>query len=202
MLKSFITAFAFLVIALAASAQTVTDPAEVASRLHYWAQDAGQPVYYGEVRNVDPRTMQVLGHYQCLAIAFVDYDKGVFRYIHKMWPKSPDGSCHYENVTAKKVGNHGACVKDSEAGFGLAVGTARMTKVNIDYQHSIPRTVDTVTRQVGETAACVPPKGVGAGLHSIKIEDGRLKIMTTRPLDYEVGIDPQDPDRPPTKPVF
>ena len=186
----------------AASAQTVTDPAEVASRLHFWAQDTGEPVYYGEVRNVDPRTMQALGHYQCLAIAFVSYENGVFHYIHKMWAKSPDGSCHYEDITAKKVGNHGACVKDSEAGFGLAIGTARMTKVNIDYQHSIPRTVDTTTRRVGETAACVPPAGVGAGLHSIRIEDGRLKIMTTRPLDYEVGIDAQDPQHPPTKPVF
>jgi hypothetical protein len=116
--------------------------------------------------------------------------------------KSADGSCHYDDVTSKKVGNHGACVKDSDAGFGLAIGTARMTKANIDYQHSIFRTIDTNTRQVGETAACVPPKGVGAGLHSIKIEDGRFKVMTSSPLDYEVNIDPQDPEHPPTKPVF
>lgn len=77
-----------------------------------------------------------------------------------------------------------------------------MTKANIDYQHSIPRTVNTTTRQVGETASCVPPKGVGAGLYSIKIEDGRLKIRTTRPLDYKVSIDAQGPQHPPTKPVF
>ncbi len=186
----------------AASAQAVTDIAEIASRLHFWAQDAGEPVYYGEVRNVDPRSMRPLGHYQCLAIAFVKQENGVFTYIHKMWAKSPDGSCHYEDVTLRKVGNHGVCVKDSEAGFGLAVGTARMTKANIDWQHSIPRTVDTATRRVGETPACVPPAGVGAGLHSIKIEDGRLKIMTTRPLDYEVSIEPQDPQHPPEKPVF
>lgn len=185
-----------------ADAQTVTDPTEIASRLHFWAQDAGDPVYYGEVRNVDRRSMRPLGHYQCLALTFVSYQNGVFQYIHKMWSKSLDGSCHYEDVTSKKVGNHGACVKDSDAGFGLAVGTARMTKANIDYQHSIPRTVDTVARQVGETAACVPPKGVGAGLYSIKIEDGRFKVITSRPLDYEVSIDPQDPDHPPTKPVF
>lgn len=188
--------------ASAAGAQTITDPTEIASRLHFWAQDAGDPVYYGEVRNVDPRSMQVLGHYQCLALAFIKYENGVFYYAHKMWSKSPDGSCHYDDVTSKKVGNHGACVRDSNAGFGLAIGTARMTKANIDYQHSIFRTIDTNTRQVGETAACVPPKGVGAGLYSFKIEDGRFKVMTTRPLDYEVNIDPQDPEHPPTKSVF
>ena len=93
-------------------------------------------------------------------------------------------------------------MKDTDAGFGLAVGTARMTKTNIDYQHSIFRTVDTNTRRVGETAACVPPAGVGAGLHSMVIEAGRLKIITTRPLDYEVSIEAQDPEHPPTKPVF
>jgi hypothetical protein len=185
-----------------AGAQTITDPTEIASRLHFWAQDAGAPVYYGEVRNVDPRSKQVLGHYQCLALAFIKYENGVFYYAHKMWSKSPDGSCHYDDVTSKKVGNHGACVKDSDAGFGLAVGTTRMTKANIDYQKSIFRTIDTNTRQVGETAACVPPKGVGAGLYSIKIEDGRFKVITTRPLDYEVNIDPQYPEHPPTKPVF
>ena len=202
MLKTFAALLLISDASSTVSAQVVTDPVEVASRLHFWAQDAGEPVYYGEVKNVDPRTMRALGHYQCLAIAFVKNEGGVFSYIHKMWAKSPDGSCHYEDVTAKKVGNHGICVKDSEAGFGLAVGTARMTKANIDWQHSIPRTVDTVARRVGETAACVPPAGVGAGLNSIKIEDGRLKIVTTRPLDYEVGIDPQDPQHPPTKPVF
>ena len=188
--------------ASAADAQTITDPTQIASRLHFWAQESGEPVYYGEVRNVDQRSMQVLGHYQCLALAFIKYENGVFYYAHKMWSKSPDGSCHYDDVTSKKVGNHGACVKDSDAGFGFAIGTARMTKANIDYQHSIFRTVDTTTRQVGETAACIPPRGVGAGLYSLKIEAGRFKLMSTRPLDYEVNIDPQDPEHPPTKPVF
>jgi hypothetical protein len=186
----------------AAGAQTTTDPAEIASRLHFWSQEAGEPVYYGEVRNVNPQSGQVLGHYQCLAIAFIKYEGGVFYYAHKMWAKSPDGSCHYDDVTSRKVGNHGACVKDSEAGFGAAIGTARMTKNNIDYAHSIFRTVDTNTRRVGETAACVPPRGVGAGLFSLKIEDGRFKLISTRPLDYEVNIDAQDPEHPPTVPVF
>jgi hypothetical protein len=186
----------------AANAQTVTKPDDVAAQLHFWAQDAGSPVYYGEVRNVDPRSGQILGHYQCLALAFIKYEGGVFYYAHKMWSKSSDGSCHYDDVTTRKVGNHGACVKDSEAGFGAAIGTARMTKANIDYMHSIFRTVDTNARRVGETAACIPPSGVGAGLFSVKIEEGRFKLISTRPLDYEVSIDVQDPEHPPTKPVF
>ena len=185
-----------------ASAQTVTDPNDVAGQLHFWAKESGDPVYYGEVRNVDPRSLHVLGHYQCLALAFIKYEGGVLYYAHKMWSKSRDGSCHYEDVTSRKVGNHGACVKDTEAGFGVAIGTARMTKSNIDYEHSIFRTVDTNTHRVGETAACVPPNGVGAGLASMKIENGRFKIMSTRPLDYEVSMDAQDPEHPPTKPVF
>jgi hypothetical protein len=185
-----------------ARAQTVTDPNEVASHLHFWAQETGEPVYYGEVRNVDARTQQILGHYQCLALAFIKYENGVFQYAHKMWSKSPDGSCHYDDVTSRKVGNHGACVKDTNAGFGAAIGTALMTKNNIDYQHSIFRTIDTNARRVGETPACVPPNGVGAGLFSIKIEDGRFKLISTRPLDYEVNIEPQDPEHPPTKSVF
>jgi hypothetical protein len=119
-----------------------------------------------------------------------------------MWSKSHDGSCHYEDVTSRKVGNHGACVKDSDAGFGVAIGTARMTKENIDFQHSIFRTIDTNTRRVGETAKCVPPNGVGAGLFSLRIENGRFKLMSTRPLDYEVNMEVQDPKNPPTKPVF
>lgn len=195
-----------LLLATAASAQpatpNATTPAEVAAQLRFWATDPGQPVYYGEVRNVDARTLRILGHYQCLALAFIKSEAGVIQYAHKMWSKSPDGSCHYEDVTSRKVGNHGACVKDSEAGFGYATGTARMTKANIDVAHSIFRTVDTNTRRVGETAACVPPRGVGAGLRSMVIQGGRLKIMTTRPLDYEVDIQPQDPEHPPTKPVF
>jgi hypothetical protein len=185
-----------------ARAQTITDPGEIASHLHFWSQEAGDPVYYGEVRNVDARSKRVLGHYQCLALAFIKYENGVFYYAHKMWGKSSDGSCHYEDVTSRKVGNHGACVKDTQAGFGAAIGTARMTKNNIDYMHSVFRTVDTNTRRVGETAACIPPKGVGAGLFSIKVENGRFKIITTRPLDYEVNIDAQDPQHPPTNPVF
>ncbi len=197
-----VSVIACLGIAPMASAQTITDPSEIASRLRFWAEDTGDPVYYGEVRNVNRQGMQVLGHYQCLALAFIKYENGVFHYAHKMWGKSPDGSCHYEDVTSMKVGNHGACVKDSNAGFGRAVGTARMSKSNIDFEHSMFRTIDTNTRRVGETAACIPPKGVGAGLYSMKIENGRFKVMTTAPLDYEVNIEPQDPSHPPTKPVF
>jgi hypothetical protein len=202
MWKALAVILVILSAASVAKAQTITDPNQIAAQLKFWTQDSGDPVYYGEVRNVDPRTMRPLGNYQCLEMAFISYKDGVFSYAHKMWSKSPDGSCHYDDVTSRKVGNHGACVKDSAAGFGFAIGTALMTKANIDYQHSIFRTVDTNTREVGETAACIPPKGAVAGLYSIKIEDGRLKVMTTRPLDYEVSIDPQDPEHPPTKPVF
>jgi hypothetical protein len=202
MLKVIVSVLIFLSAASVARAETITDPAEVAKKLHFWTQETGEPVYYGEVREVSARTKQILGHYQCLAIAFIKFENGVFQYAHKMWDKSKDGSCHYEDVTSKKVGNHGACVKDSEAGFGTAVGTAHMSKSNIDYMHSIFRTVDTNTRHVGETAECIPPKGALAGLYSIKIEDGRFKLISTRPLDYEVNIEPQDPQNPPTKPVF
>jgi hypothetical protein len=200
------TAIVFMAIILGtmsmARAQTITDTADVAAHLKFWAQETGDPVYYGEVRNVDPRTGQVLGHYQCLAIAFIKYENGVFSYAHKMWSKSPDGSCHYDNVTSVRVGNHGACVRDTNAGFGLAMGTARMTKANIDWQNSIFRTIDTNTRRVGETAACVPPQGVFAGLVSMRIENGRFKVVTNRPLDYEVNIEPQDPSHPPAASVF
>jgi len=185
-----------------AGAQTITDPNEIASRLRFWAQESGEPVYYGEVKNVSPGSRQILGHYQCLALAFIKYEGGVFHYAHKMWGKSSDGSCRYDDVTSVKVGNHGACVRDTNAGFGRAIGTALMTKENIDYMNSIFRTIDTNTRRVGETAACVPPNGVGAGLYSIKIENGRFRVITTRPLDYEVNIDAQDPRNPPTNPVF
>lgn len=185
-----------------ANAQTITDPNEIAAHLKFWAQESGDPVYYGEVRAVNGATRQIGGHYRCLALAFIKYEGGVFYYAHKMWGKSPDGSCHYEDVTSRKVDNHGICVKDSTAGFGTAIGTAAMSKDNIDYQHSIFRTIDTNTRMVGETAACVPPKGVGAGLFSISIVDGRLRVISTRPLDYEVNINPQDPKHPPTDPVF
>ena len=51
-----------------AGAQTITDFNEVAAKLHFWAQETGDPVYYGEVRNVAPGSLQVLGHYQCLAL--------------------------------------------------------------------------------------------------------------------------------------
>jgi hypothetical protein len=188
--------------ASSAAAQTITDPNQIASQLHFWSQETGDPVYYGLVRNVDPGSKRVLGYYQCLALAFIKYENGVFSYAHKMWGKSRDGSCHYDDVTSFKVGNHGFCVKDANAGFGRAIGTARMTKENIDYMNSTFRTIDTNTRRVGETAACIPPRGASAGLYSLKIEDGRLKIMSTRPLDYEVNIDPQDPQHPPTDPDF
>ena len=186
----------------AAGAQTITDPDAIAARLKFWATDPGSPVYYGEVRTVNKATKRVGGHYQCLALAFIKYEGGVFHYAHKMWSKSSDGSCHYDDVTAIKVGNHGACVKDSEAGFGSAVGTARMTKANIDFANSRFRTVDTNSRRVGETAACIPPKGATSGLYSISIADGRLRVITTRPLDYEVNIEVQDGNNPPTTPVF
>lgn len=185
-----------------AGAQTITDPNEIASRLHFWAQEAGDPVYYGEVRNVDPQSKKVLGYYQCLALVFIKYENGAFYYAHKMWGKSRDGSCHYDDVTTRKVGNHGFCVKDTNAGFGRAIGTTLMTKDNIDYMNSKFRTIDTNTRRVGETADCIPPKGASAGLYSLKIENGRFKVMSTRPLDYEVNINPQDPRHPPTNPDF
>lgn len=188
--------------ASAAGAQTITDPNEIASHLRFWANEAGDPVYYGEVKNVNPATKTVLGYYQCLALAFIKYENGVFYYAHKMWGKSADGSCHYDDVTTRKVGNHGFCVKDSNAGFGRAIGTALMTKDNIDYQNSKFRTINTNTRRVGETGECIPPNGVGAGLFSLKIEDGRFKVMSTRPLDYEVNMEAQDPHHPPTTPVF
>ena len=202
MWKAMVSTAVILGTASVARAETITDPAQIAAKLHFWASETGEPVYYGEVREVSKRTKQVLGHYQCLAIAFIKFEDGVFQYAHKMWDKSKDGSCHYEDVTSKKVGNHGACVKDSEAGFGKAVGTAHMSKSNIDYMHSIFRAIDTNKRTVGETPACIPPKGAEAGLYSIKIEDGRFKLISTYPLDYEVDIEPQDPQNPPTKPVF
>lgn len=188
--------------ASAARAQAITTPDEVASRLQFWSQVQNDPVYYGEVRTVDARTRRAGGHYQCLALAFIKYEGGVFHYAHKMWSKARDGSCHYEDVTSPKVGNHGACVRDTNAGPGRAVGTARMTKDNIDWARSTFRTIDTNTRQVGETAACIPPRGATAGLVSLRIEDGRFKVVTNRPLLYEVSINPQDPRNPPTAPVF
>ena len=202
MFKAVVSAMVVLSTMSVAQAQTITDPNEIASHLRFWNQEANDPVYYGEVRNVDPGSKRILGHYQCLALAFIKYEGGVFYYAHKMWGKSADGSCHYNDVTSRKVGNHGTCVKDTDAGFGRAIGTARMSKDNIDYMHSIFRTIDTNTRRVGETGACIPPNGASAGLYSLKIENGRFKVMSTRPLDYEVNIDPQDPHNPPTNPVF
>jgi hypothetical protein len=202
MWKTLISIAVILGTSSVANAQTITDPNEIAAKLHFWAKESGEPVYYGAVNTVSAKTKQVGDFYQCLALAFIDFQNGVFTYGHKMWDKSPDGSCHYEDVTSKKVGNHGICVKDSEAGFGTAVGTARMSKDNIDWQNSVFRAVDTNTRQVGETAKCIPPRGGLSGLYSLKIEDGRFKLITTRPLDYEVSIEPQDPKNPPTKPVF
>ena len=202
MWKLVISLIGILGVTSTASAQAITNPDEIASHLRFWANEEADPVYYGEVRNVDARSKRILGHYQCLALAFIKYEDGVFHYAHKMWSKSADGSCHYDDVTARKVGNHGACVRDTNAGFGAAIGTARMTKENIDHTRSIFRTVNTKTRRVGETSACVPPKGVGAGLYSVKIENGRFRVITTRPLAYEVNINPQDPRNPPTDPVF
>lgn len=202
MWKAVSAIIAFLCCISSVQAETVTDPDQVASRLKFWTQEAGEPVYYGEVKNVSKQNKKILGHYQCLALAFIKYENGVIHYAHKMWAKSRDGSCHYEDVTSRKVGNHGLCVKDTNAGFGKAVGTARMTKDNIDYLHSTFRTIDTKTRRVGETAACVPPNGAGAGLFSLSIVDGRFRVITTRPLAYEVNIIPQDPRHPPTDPVF
>lgn len=183
-------------------AQTITDPDEIASKLHFWSQESEGLVYYGEVRNVSARSRRILGHYRCLALAFIRYEDGVFHYAHKMWGKSADGSCHYDDVTSRKVDNHGFCVKDSEAGFGRAIGTARMTKENIDITNSKFRTINTNTRRVGETADCIPPKGATAGLYSISIDGGRLRVISTRPLDYEVNMDAQDPYHPPSAPVF
>ena len=185
-----------------ASAQTITDPNEIASQLHFWTQETGDPVYYGLVKNVDPRSKRILGYYQCLALAFIKYEGGVFYYAHKMWGKSRDGSCHYDDVTSFKVGNHGFCVNDTNAGRGRAIGTARMTKENIDYMHSTFRTIDTNTRRVGETGACIPPRGASAGLYSLKIVNGRFQVISTRPLDYEVNMNAQDPHHPPTNPDF
>jgi hypothetical protein len=202
MWKAMASVMAVLVMTSVARAQTITDPDEIASRLRFWAEESGDPVYYGEVRNVNARTGQLLGHYRCLALAFIKYEDGVFHYAHKMWGKSRDGSCRYDDVTSRKVDNHGFCVKDTNAGFGQAIGTARMTKENIDYTRSIFRTINTNTRRVGETAACVPPNGASAGLYTIRIDSGRLRVISTRPLDYEVNINPQDPRRPPTTPVF
>jgi len=202
MLKTILSIAVVLGVTSVAGAQTITDPNEIASRLRFWSQETGDPVYYGEVRNVDPRSKRVLGYYQCLALAFIKYEGGVFHYAHKMWAKSRDGSCHYEDVTSLRVGNHGFCVRDTNAGLGRAIGTARMTKDNIDYARSVFRTIDTNTRRVGETAVCLPPRGASAGLYSLKIESGRFRAISTRPLDYEVNIEPQDSHHPPTNPVF
>ena len=202
MWKALAAIIVILAVTPVAGAQTITDPNEIASHLRFWTQDSGDPVYYGEVRNVSAATRQILGHYQCLALAFIKYEGGVFQYAHKMWGKSADGSCHYDDVTSLKVGNHGLCVKDTNAPAPRGIGTARMTKDNIDYMNSVFRTIDTNIRRVGETKACVPPNGVGAGLFSLKIENGRFKVLTTRPLDYEVNMDAQDPHHPPTNPVF
>ena len=45
----------------------------------------GDPVYYGEVRNVNRANMQAFGHYQCLALRVHQYEAGVIQYAHKMW---------------------------------------------------------------------------------------------------------------------
>src|SRR5260370_40546849 len=126
MWKAIVSIAVVLATASVARAQTITDPTEVASRLHFWAQETGEPVYYGEVRNVNPQNMEALGHYQCLAIAFIKYEGGVFSYAHKMWGKSSDGSCHYDDVTSVKVGKHGACVSVNNEDLDAAISTARI----------------------------------------------------------------------------
>ncbi|MBP0465725.1 hypothetical protein J5Y09_17490 [Roseomonas sp. PWR1] len=217
MLRATIVTVTALGFALAANAQversptaapqpqveTITDPDAIAARLRFWATDSGAPVYYGEVRNVDARSRRVLGHYQCLAIAFIRYEAGVFHYYHKMWARSPDGSCRYDDQTSHPVGNRGLCVRDSDAaGPGRAPSTRRISKDNLDWQNGRFRTIDTRTRVVGETAECVPPRGVGAGLFSLQIVGDRFRLITTRPLSYELNMAPQDPRSPPSAPVF
>ena len=73
----FIPAVLASTLASMAQAQTITDPDQIASKLHFWSQESGDPVYYGEVRNVDRRTMTPTTHYQCLELAFIKYDAGV-----------------------------------------------------------------------------------------------------------------------------
>jgi hypothetical protein len=215
MLRATLVTLAAFGIALAAQAQpergpatptpqteTITDPDAIAARLRFWATDSGDPVYFGEVRNVDARSRRVLGHYQCLAIAFIRYEAGVFHYYHKMWARSPDGSCRYDDVTSRRVGNRGLCVRDNQANGPRAPATARMTKDNFDWQNGRFRTIDTRARRVGETPACVPPNGAAAGLFSLQIVGDRFRLITTRPLSYELNMAPQDPRSPPTAPVF
>jgi hypothetical protein len=186
----------------APQAETITDPDAIAARLRFWATDSGDPVYFGEVRNVDARSRRVLGHYQCLAIAFIRYEAGVFHYYHKMWARDASGSCRYDDLASRPVGNRGLCVRDSDAASARAPSTRRIGKDNLDWQNGRFRTIDTRTRRVGETAACVPPNGAAAGLFSLQIVDGRFRLITTRPLSYELNMAPQDPRSPPTAPVF
>ena len=78
-----------------------------------------------------------------------------------------------------------------------------MTKDNIDYMHSVFRTIDTNTRMVGETAACVyRPGASGLVFTRSRLKMAVLRVISTRPLDYEVNIDAQDPQHPPSVPVF
>jgi hypothetical protein len=182
--------------------ETITDPDAIAARLRFWATDSADPVYFGEVRNVDARSRRVLGHYQCLAIAFIRYEAGVFHYYHKMWARDASGSCRYDDLASRPVGNRGLCVRDSDAASPRAPSTRRIGKDNLDWQAGRFRTIDTRARRVGETAACVPPNGAAAGLFSLQIVDGRFRLITTRPLSYELNMAPQDPRSPPTAPVF
>jgi hypothetical protein len=187
----------------AAQSETITDPDAIAARLRFWATDSGSPVYFGEVRNVDAGSRRVLGHYQCLAIAFIRYESGVFQYYHKMWARDASGSCRYDDLASRPVGNRGLCVRDSDAaGPGRAPSTRRIGKDNLDWQNGRFRTIDTRTRRVGETAACVPPNGAAAGLFSLQIVDGRFRLITTRPLSYELNMTPQEGSSPPGAPVF
>jgi hypothetical protein len=94
MWKAIVSIIVILGMMSVAGAQTITDPSEIASRLHFWSQEAGDPVYYGEVRSVDARSRRVLGHYQCLALAFIKYEGGVFYYatrcgVNHQWVLPP-----------------------------------------------------------------------------------------------------------------
>jgi hypothetical protein len=202
MLKYCIPLLAFFGIATASQAQTITDADEIVAQLRFWSNSSGDPVYYGRARVVNARTGAPGGHCRCLAHAFIKYEDGVFHLAYKMRGKSADRSCHYDDVTSREVDNDGIRVKDTNAGFGEAVGTALMTKQNIEPANGIFRTINTKTRRVGETSARIPPKGADAGLFAIRIDNGRIRVTGAGPLDYEVNILPQDPRHPPTVPVF
>ena len=49
MWKAVVSIMAILGATSVARAQTITDPTEIASHLHFWSQEAGDPVYYGKL---------------------------------------------------------------------------------------------------------------------------------------------------------